>query len=204
MKNFKKHIQNARNAFDKLYANRFYRPLIDVSLFAVLIFSFHFLYNAWVNVNFYPFRAQVDWLFREDSALLFDQSCWILRHIFGIDIVTYEQTIHILSNQNQITYVEVAPGCTSLKQWMHWLFLMLLFPGPWKHKLWYIPLGLVVIQFVNVIRIVGLSLLLIPYPNSFEFLHNYIFKTFFYFMIFLMWLVWVECFVHRKKGSHAL
>ena len=72
--------------------------------------------------------------------------------------------------------VTVAPECTSLKQWMHWLFLMLIFPGPWKHKAWYIPLGLVIVEFTNVVRIVGIALFLRPYPDSFALAHDVIFK----------------------------
>ena len=79
------------------------------------------------------------------------------------------------------------------------LFLMLLFPGPWKAKLWFIPLGLVVIHFVNVFRIFGLGLTLIPWPAYFDQFHDYFFKTIFYFIIFLMWVVWVEFIAHRKS-----
>ena len=77
-----------------------------------------------------------------------------------------------------------------------------LFSGPIKHKLWYIPAGIIVIHFINIIRIVGLSLTGIPMPQHFEFFHNYVFKTFFYFMIFLMWVLWVEVFARKKPEGN--
>ena len=173
-----------------------------VGLFAVLLLSFHYLYKYWAGpLGFYPFAHQVNQLFNWASLLLLNQSSWVLEHIFQVDfyVTQADQTIHLSANNGQRIFVMVSPGCTSLKQWMHWLFIMLLFPGPWKHKLWYIPLGLVIIEWVNVVRIVGLSLALKPWPMQFNFLHDYIFKTFFYFMIFLMWLFWVEFFLEKRK-----
>jgi exosortase/archaeosortase family protein len=122
-----------------------------------------------------------------------------MEHIFQIDITTdSQQTIWVTSMNGNPAYVRVTPECTSLKQWMHWIFLMLLFPGPWKHKLWYIPLGLVVIHFVNVWRIFGLGLTLIPWPMQFNMFHDYFFRPIFYLIIFLMWLIWAEFFAHPK------
>lgn len=192
---------------DKAQRNKLIKslqPVKYVALFAVLLMSFHYLYIYWSGaLGFYPFATQVDQLFDWASLLLFNQSQWVLQNIFHIQyyVTEADQTIHLQANDGQWVYIMVSPGCTSLKQWMHWIFLMLLFPGPWKHKLWYIPLGLIIIEWVNVIRIVGLALLLKPWPLQFDFLHDYIFKTFFYFMIFLMWVIWVEVFVLKKKAG---
>jgi exosortase/archaeosortase family protein len=172
----------------------------NVLLFLVLLFSFHYIYLWWTGIDFYPFHTQVYDLFDWSSALVFKQSAWVLEHVFNIEITTdAQQTIWVTSTNGNPAYVRVTPACTSLKQWMHWIFLMLLFPGPWKQKLWFIPLGLVVIHFVNVFRIFGLGLTLIPWPYQFDNFHDYFFKTIFYFIIFLMWVVWVEFFENPKK-----
>jgi len=181
------------------------QPLKYVGIFALLLFSFHYIYIYWSGaLAFYPLAHQVDQLFQWASVLLLNQSVWVLEHIFQINYwVDFDtQDIHLQANNGQWIYVGVYPGCTSLKQWMHWLFLMLLFPGPWKHKLWYIPLGLIIIEWVNVIRVVGLVLTLKPWPTQFHFFHDYIFKTFFYFMIFLMWVIWVQLFLMQNKKNN--
>lgn len=187
-----------------LYKSKAFGPIRDVGFFAILLMGFHYLYLFWAHTDFYPFRAQVDQLFDFASAILFDQSAWVVKHVFHLNHTTEGQTIWVVTHAGGWGYVEVSPGCTSLKQWMHWIFLMVLFPGPWKHKLWYIPLGIVVIHFVNLIRIVGLALTLIPWPDQFHFFHDYIFKTFFYFMIFVMWVVWVEKVRSRKTEDRSL
>ena len=75
---------------------------------------------------------------------------------------------------------------------------MTFFPGPWKHKAWFIPLGLVVIHLVNIFRISGLSILLIYFPEHWQFTHDYIWRPFFYVVMFLLWVWWVEKFRDRK------
>ena len=183
-----------------LYNDKRYQTYFDVGLFFVLIFSFHVLYVIWNEyMDYWPIKSLVDRLFVWASALLFDQSTWTLEHIFRMDFVTKDQTIAFLNNEDTWSAVTVAPECTSLKQWMHWLFLMLIFPGPWKHKAWYIPLGLIIIEFVNVARVVGICLFLRPYPHDFALAHDGIFKVMFYVVIFLMWMIWVEKFLHPKK-----
>lgn len=183
----------------ELYADKRYQSYFDVGLFFVLIFSFHFLYLFWnEGLDFWPIKGAVDKLFVWASALLFDQSTWTLEHVFGMDFFTYGQTIGFLNHEDTYSYVTVAPECTSLKQWMHWLFLMLIFPGPWKHKAWYIPLGLVIVEFTNVVRVVGIALFLRPFPHDFALAHDVIFKIMFYVVIFLMWMIWVERFLHKK------
>lgn len=183
----------------ELHGDKRYQTYFDVGLFIILIFSFHVLYVFWKEyLDFRPVEGIIDKLFIWASALLFDQSTWTLEHVFNIDIVTKDQTIIFMNHENWYSHVTVAPECTSLKQWLHWLFLMLIFPGPWKHKSWYIPLGLVIVEFINVVRVVGISLFLIRFPHDFELAHEHIFKTMFYVFIFLMWVVWVECFLHKK------
>lgn len=192
LKNFK--ISDIKELRD----NPKYQTFFDVGLFIVLIFSFHFIYLGWQAINFWPVKSLVDDLFESASSLLFDQSCNVLENVFGLDIITIDRTIGTMNNEGRYSFITVAPECTSLKQWLHWLFLMLIFPGPWKHKLWYIPLGLVIIEWINVVRVTGILLLMIPFPNSFSFSHDYLFKTFFYFVIFLMWMLWTECFYIKR------
>jgi exosortase/archaeosortase family protein len=143
--------------------------------------------------------------------MVYSQSCWVLDHIFHIDITTIsgKRLIAAMDKDGGWARVIIAPECASLKQWMHWIFLMMLFPGPWKHKLWYIPAGLVVIEWTNVVRICGILLMQMQWPNihirlmgsdinTFHLAHDYVFKFFFYLVIFLMWVLWVEKFYDKK------
>ena len=191
-----------KDRIKELYADKRYQTYFDVGLFFVLIFSFHLLYNLWnYTLDYWPVKGAVFALFDWASALLFDQSTWTLEHIFGMDFVTQNHTIWFLNHENTYSAVTVAPECTSLKQWLHWLFLMLLFPGPWKHKAWYIPMGLIIIEFTNVVRVVGIALFLRPFPHDFALAHDVIFKIMFYVVIFLMWALWNDRFHHKTSNQ---
>ena len=176
------------------------RSTVNVGLFILLIISFHFLYLGWQAVGYWPIGRLVYSLMVWSVDMVYSQSCWVLDRIFHVDITTFseQRLIATVNKDGGWARVIIAPECASLKQWMHWIFLMVLFPGPWKHKLWYIPAGLVVIEWTNVVRICGILLMQIPWPNSFHLAHDYIFKFFFYLVIFLMWVLWVEKFYDKK------
>lgn len=176
------------------------RNTVNVGLFIMLIISFHFLYLGWQAIGYWPVTRWVNDLMVWSVNLLYGQCCWVLEHVFRIDITTInaQRLIAAVNKEGGWARVIVAPECASLKQWLHWVFLMVIFPGPWKHKLWYIPAGLVVIEWTNVVRVCGILLMQIPWPNSFHIAHDYIFKVFFYFIIFLMWVLWVEKFYNKS------
>lgn len=181
------------------------RSTVDVGLFIILILGFHYLYLGWQNLEYWPIKGAIDKLSLWSVNLVYDQSCWVLQHIFGIDITTISSSrvIAALNKDGGFARVVIAPECASLKQWFHWLFLMLLFPGPWKHKAWYIPAGLVIIEWANVVRICGILMMQMQWtgPNTFHIAHDYVFKVFFYLIIFLMWVLWVEKFKNGKRKT---
>ena len=196
LKSIKAYCKNPKN-----------RSTVNVGLFVVLIISFHYLYLGWQALGYWPVGRWVEMLMVWSVDLVYSQACWVLDHLLQVDITTIDssRTIAAINNNGNFSKVIIAPECASLKQWMHWLFLMLLFPGPWKHKAWYIPAGLVIIEWTNVIRICGVLMMQVWWPNihihlfgndinTFQLAHDYVFKLFFYLIIFLMWVLWVEKF----------
>ena len=195
IENIRKYCKDPKNA-----------STVDVALFIILIMSFNFLFLGWQALEYWPIKGTIDKLSLWAVNLVFDQSCWVLQHVFGLDITTITdmRLIATPNNDGGWARVIIAPECASLKQWCHWLFLMLLFPGPWKHKAWFIPAGLVVVEWTNVVRICGILMMQIPWPNSFHLAHDYIFKFFFYFIIFLMWVLWVEKFKNPQNKKQQV
>ena len=183
------------------------KSTVDVGLFVLLILGFHVIYLGWQALEYWPIKGVIDKLSLWSVNRVFRESCWVLQHVFGIDIttVTEQRLIAAICKNGTFVTVTIAPECASLKQWFHWLFLMLLFPGPWKHKAWYIPAGLVIIEWTNVVRICGILLAQIwfPGPNTFHIAHDYVFKIFFYLVIFLMWVLWVEKFKNKQQLNNS-
>jgi exosortase/archaeosortase family protein len=90
-----------------------------------------------------------------------------------------------------------------LKQFYQAFFLFLLYPGPWKHKLWYIPLAILVMHLVNVFRVVALSLVMVHAYPHWDLMHDWVLRPFFYVVLFALWVVWNERFRHATRSRGA-
>ena len=129
LKSIKAYCKNPKN-----------RSTVNVGLFILLIISFHFIYLGWQALGYWPIGKWIAMLMVWSVDMVYSQSCWVLDKVFHVDITTIRDTrlIAAIDANGNWARVIIAPECASLKQWMHWLFLMLLFPGPWKHKAWYL------------------------------------------------------------------
>jgi exosortase/archaeosortase family protein len=88
--------------------------------------------------------------------------------------------------------VRIGNPCVGFGLLFGFFALIVSYPAPWKKKLWFIPLGSFLIIFINVIRIVSLTIS--QYKNG-DFMkleqhdfYNYIV----YALIFILWVVWVK------------
>ena len=70
--------------------------------------------------------------------------------------------------------LDVKFGCNGLEAVMIYSVAVIAFPASWKKKLIGIVAGFVVIQIVNILRIVGLAYSGIHARNLFEYIHTYI------------------------------
>ncbi len=165
-------------------------PLVDVFIFIVITYGFHVLYweyNYEIS-GFALFKDITSWL----DASVYIASSWIDSHILGMDIVLYSKNIIHFNSNNGVIIIE--ESCSGFKQMCQVLVLFLLFPGPWKYKLWYIPMGLVSMFLINIVRIVCLSIVIIHWPHQWDFIHMWVLRPFYYLVIFILWVVWVEKF----------
>lgn len=162
--------------------------LTDILLFAIIIYGFHLL---WWNGGLEHFLSRYI-AFKEMQEFLAHQvslpASWFVQHIVGYDIHTLHDTLYFPNNG----YVAVERSCSGLKQMYEWTALMLLFPGPWKHKLWYLPLGILVIHLENIFRIIVLSIVVMHWPAHWGFIHLWVMRPLFYVVIFILWATWVE------------
>jgi exosortase/archaeosortase family protein len=173
------------------------QPLVDVFIFMVIIIFFHKLWWDWglkdLLLNYFSFAKLEEVMARQ----VFLPSSWFVEHVIGYDIKTLNTTLYFPNNG----YIEVNGSCSGLKQFYQWIFLMVLFPGPWKKKLWYIPIGLIVIHLTNIFRIIALSVIVMEWPQYWTFSHDWILRPFFYVVIFIMWVIWVEKFRTKPKKA---
>ncbi|MEL6444794.1 MAG: archaeosortase/exosortase family protein [Bacteroidota bacterium] len=88
--------------------------------------------------------------------------------------------------------VEVADGCNGLTTIGLFVGFVLAFPGSWKRRLWFIPLGIGVVLLANILRVAALALVQVHWPAAFDVLHSFGISTFFYAVVFVLWVVWAR------------
>lgn len=182
------------------------KPIKGILLFLISMFAANFIWKISIDSNDYS-----------STVILFNQfditsfSNILTTHITNavrgalalINIETYALT------HNDITFtprnrIFVVWGCSAIKQSFIFLCIMITAQGKWSRKLWYIPLGLILIYLFNILRISIIAIITHHNPEQFIFWHEYIFKYLFYGFMFLIWVFWEEKINPKKrnKASH--
>ena len=168
-----------------------------IVLFLVVMFASNFFWKLTVHGDENGLEAS---FLCFDLSTLFAGLCRhlaeVVHAIFNWLEITnylYETTIYHPNGEG----VRIVWGCNGIKQSFIFAMIMLFARGPMKHKLWFIPLGLVCVYLINVSRLLFLTYIVRDYPESFEFWHGGVTKYGFYGLIFLMWVFWNDYLVSR-------
>lgn len=94
--------------------------------------------------------------------------------------------------------VEVDAPCDGLVLYALFAGFIIAFPGPVRPKLWFVPLGIVIIYLLNIVRVGALALNHHYAHRSVDFNHHYTFAFVVYACICALWMQWV-----RWYGSPA-
>jgi exosortase/archaeosortase family protein len=141
----------------------------------------------WENkMGYYPVNQKIDRLSSWLVGQLYQQSIWLLEHLFH-PAAWFDGKRLCLGEAGTLT---INNPCSGIKQFGQLGLLLLFYPGPWYRKTWYIPAGLLIVHMANIVRIVGLSLVIIHLPQHWNFFHDYAAKGLFYLVIFLLWMIW--------------
>lgn len=166
------------------------RPLEGIFLFILITLIIHNSFRYWANsLHFEPFYNQVAMVRQWLANITFINTSWVLS-LLGFQFDGSNNTITYESG----SWLAINLSCSGFKQLLQAFFLFLLYPGKLKHKLWFIPLAMLLMHGANIIRLVGVSITLYYFPDWWEFSHDYIFRFVFYLILFLLWMWWEEKF----------
>ncbi len=112
----------------------------------------------------------------------------------------YYKAIYLLSTPG----IMIEEHCLAIPATLIFGFFIAVFQGPWKHKLWFIPLGMIGVQAINFIRLVGLTFLMKHAPaRYFDFNHSVTALIFEYGLVFLMIVYWMRKYYHYNDHSDS-
>lgn len=192
MKNFISRLTCSYTALEQKYR---LRSLRGVFIFISLTLMIHYSFRYWTTVDYFPLSLIIHKTYAAMVDLVFNHSLWFIHYVLHYQPTVIDYTMYF----EEVGYIAINDGCSGLKQFLQVTLLFLIYPGPWKHKLWYIPLGILLMHATNLFRIVGLTVVLHHWPEYWKFSHDYIFRPLFYVVIFTMWMVWEEKFA--RQGS---
>lgn len=127
-------------------------------------------------------------------------SGWLLDLMgYGIDLQFFQSRFIGEIKLDSQASIRIGSGCSGLELFLIFAGFIVIFKGNVKHKIWFVPFGLLFILALNILRISGLSLILYHAPEYMQFNHKYTFVIIVYGAIFLLWLWWVNRFSKNKS-----
>jgi exosortase H (IPTLxxWG-CTERM-specific) len=87
---------------------------------------------------------------------------------------------------------DIKAGCTGVEPVIILLSAIFAFPSSWKAKVYGAILGMVILQAVNLIRIVSLVYLGINHPKYFHDAHTFIWQIVIIALSLFLWMIWAR------------
>ena len=88
--------------------------------------------------------------------------------------------------------VNIMNGCNGVETMIIFLAAVLAFPASWKARLGGLALGVVAIQFINLVRVVALFLTGAYFPKFFDSSHTVVWQTVVILFGVLLWIFWAD------------
>lgn len=122
----------------------------------------------------------------------------------GIDMIQYEASdFRTRVGIAESSGVFIGEPCNGFILFILFLAFIVAFPGPVKHKMWYIPAGILAIHFINAIRVIALVYIVYKKPEWLTFNHDYTFTILVYSFVFLLWWIWINKFSPLRHSKTA-
>jgi len=130
----------------------------------------------------------LDWQINRFLGL--ETAAWFSLFGYEAKVITYSIYPHLMY-LDSLPIMSIDTPCNGLPILYLFAAFILVYPGTWKRKAVFIPVGLLVIHVLNMIRIISLSYISIYSPDYFDFNHKYLFQIIVYSLVFTLWFFWI-------------
>lgn len=169
-----------------------FKPVLGILLrfiiiYLVLIFAYQFYFNQFQSSGLDPYSRMTA------NQVSYIQNALGYKTQFYDDVPNEQVWFHV--NGKYVT--RMVEGCNALSVII--LFLAFVFAFFKGSKTFLFALGGFAILYVmNVLRIVGLNIVVSDYPQYSKWGHDYIFPAIIYGTVVVLWLVWIKFFALKK------
>lgn len=151
----------------------------------ILYIVWYMVYDLWLHPN-----KKVD-LFVVDLTIRISK---FILETLGYLVFTGEERVIGVDGTGGLW---IGDDCNGIALFALFSVFIIAYRGPVKIKLIFILLGILSLQLLNVLRIIGLALLDTHSRAWTEFNHTYTFNIIIYGYIFFLWMMWVNKFSTR-------
>ncbi len=98
------------------------------------------------------------------------------------------------------SHLWIGDPCNGIPLFAVFAIFIMAYPGPGRHKAWFIPAGILLIHLLNAIRVAALCIVVTISYDWLNFNHDYTFYVVVYGAVFALWAIWVRRFARTKPG----
>jgi len=114
---------------------------------------------------------------------------------------TQELSMKFVLNGKYVS--RIIEGCNSVSIIILFLSFIIAFSGSVKATILFGLFGSILIYFVNLLRIIALSILYYKFPKQQEYLHDLLFPAIIYGLTFILWITWVKFYSNISKRTNG-
>ena len=158
-----------------------------VVVYVILLLGYQFYLNETINSGLDPFSRWVALQVKYVQEMLGYKS------LLYDDIPNLQMWFYVVND-----YVSrMVEGCNAISVMILFLaFIFAFYKGP--KTFIFAAIGLVFLHVMNVLRIVGLNIVIYEYPEYQKMFHDYVFPAVIYGSVVVLWLVWIKFFALKK------
>jgi exosortase family protein XrtF len=170
-----------------MFKNPFLKFLLVFSILIILWFGFY--------ENIYELGELFDIEFQRNISIHVAKISMFFISLFGYTpiIDTSTDFVIISIEGNYLNHgAWIGEPCNGLKVFGLFSIFIIAFQGKWTNKIWFIPLGILILHLANAIRIAILTIISAQNPALLDFNHNITFQVIVYGIVFILWYLWVN------------
>ena len=122
--------------------------------------------------------------------------CLFFLNLFGYEAIEYSYRVIVMVKPN--ASITVQNYCLGLDVMALFTMLIIAYPGPWKKKLLFIPIGIIGVFIINQLRIMAIGICFVDFIEYAWFDNHLYFNVAAYSFIFLFFVGWVN-YLERKN-----
>ncbi len=125
--------------------------------------------------------------------------CLFFLNLFGYEATEYSYRVILMVKPNAT--ISIMNYCLGIDVMALFTMLIIAYPGPWKKKLLFIPVGIIGVFFINQLRIMAIGICFVDFIQYAWFDNHLYFNVAAYSFIFLFFVGWVN---YLEKSTQSL